>query len=202
MFKFLFLLFSISLFTEVSAAAHSPVKALIVSCVDYRLVIDDIPNFAKVFGLTEKTDLLTMPGASLGATLNDKSHTGHSHGIHNLEAAFDATFNFLKDAHNFEEVYVIDHRDCGMYKKIYGDKYASERDEETKQHVQNMRKFKEKMKTAFPGKIVRFFLMDIVPYGQPIKYEEIQFPDDNNIAVVARDWSDKTTQTIPLPAAK
>ncbi len=199
MFKFLSLMFfTIGLLSPLSQShAHGPVKALIVSCVDYRLVTDDVPDFAKILGLTEKTDLLTIPGASLGATLSpDKADPHH---MHDLEAAFNQTFEFMKTAHNFEEVYVIDHRDCGMYKKIYGDKYAKERYDETKQHAENMKKFREKMKTAFPDKTVRFFLMDIVPAGQPIKYDEIKFKNDNEIDVVTTAWSDQPAQTLTLP---
>ena len=198
MFKFLSLtFFAIGLFLPLSQLqAHGAVKALIVSCVDYRLVTDDISDFAKIFGLTEKTDLLTIPGASLGATLAPDKADPQS--MHDLEAAFDETFNFMKMAHNFEEVYVIDHRDCGMYKKIYGDKYAKEREAETKQHAENMKKFKEKMKTAFPEKTVRFFLMDIVPFGQPIKYDEIKFKNDNEIEIIEKEWIDKPAQKLTL----
>ncbi len=171
------------------SAPHT-IKGLIVSCVDYRLVSDDLPEFTKTLGLVENADLITIPGASLGAVLNDKHPAiknakqnlgtalpAHKHHMHDLGEAFDITYQFLQKVHGFTDIYVIDHRDCGMYKAAYAKSYASERDAETAQHVENMIKFKTKIDASGLNLKVRFFLMDIVPFGHPVSVEEISWND-------------------------
>ena len=180
-------------------AAQHGIKGLVVSCVDYRLAFDDLPNFAKQAGLMEQADLITVPGGSLGAVL---AHDGHSGAMgdktrEEMEASFDTTFNFLKKVHHFKEVYVLDHRDCGMYKAIYDGKDGREafhergKGEKT-QHGQNMLLFKKKIEEhnkANPDEplTVRFFLMDIVKFGQPIKYQEIKFTGDTLDSMIVLD---------------
>jgi carbonic anhydrase len=156
--------------------ANRDIKALIVSCVDYRLVTDDLPEFARVMDLVEDADLVTVPGGSLGSILD------HDEELHTLGEAVTLSYTFLQKVHGFKKIYVLDHRDCGMYKHFYKEHYQAERDEETRQHARNMKIFKDKIEKSNLGLSIRFFIFDIVPFGSPIKVDEISF-DDKNIFV-------------------
>ena len=174
--KNIFLIFMLGIFgfaggaISESSGAHTPasaphkIKALVLGCVDYRMAFDDLPNFAKQLGLVDEADLVTMPGASLAAVFKTNDPA-----INDLRPAFDDMVQFLRVVHGFDTVYVVDHRDCGMYKHVYKDNFASERVAETNQHKENMIKLKRKLDKL--GLKSRYFLMDVNG-----TYEEIILP--------------------------
>jgi hypothetical protein len=98
------------LFGANPAAASGGTEALLLSCMDYRLV-DDFVKFMDSKGLTNKYDHVVLAGASAGAaheTFKDWHATFWSH----LQVAI--------DLHKIHKVMVIDHRDCGAYKIAIG----------------------------------------------------------------------------------
>lgn len=133
---------------------QAKIKALVISCVDYRLASDDLPKFFQKMRLVEQADLITIPGASLAGVYQTKAKD-----VDDLRPAFYDMLDFLKKVHGFEWVYVVDHRDCGMYKYVYQDKFAKDRTEETHQHESNMTELKKILEEK--GLKTRFFLMDL-----------------------------------------
>ena len=130
------------------------IKALVLSCVDYRLASDDLPRLIQKLGLVEDADLITMPGASLAAV-----HHTHDKAFDDLRPAFYDMLDFLRKVHGFDWVYVVDHRDCGMYKYVYKESFAGERKAETAQHTENMKRLKSELDKK--GLKSRFFLLDL-----------------------------------------
>lgn len=133
---------------------QAKIKALVVSCVDYRLTSDDLPKFIKEMNLVEQADLITIPGASLAGVYQTKVKD-----LDDLRPAFYDMLDFLKKVHGFEWVYVVDHRDCGMYKYVYKDKFAKDLADETCQHETNMKALKKILEER--GLKIRFFLMSL-----------------------------------------
>ena len=62
--------------------------------------------------------------------------------------------------HNIKELVIIDHMDCGGYKKFYNKKKL-EPDEERKLHHQNLNKMGAYIKQNFPNLKVKKYLMNL-----------------------------------------
>lgn len=93
-------------------AARGPV--LLLSCMDPRLM-DELLQFMDHDCLTNQYDHLTMAGAALGALGGDSPKFEHWRQtfLDHLQAAH--------DLHRIKDVYIVEHRDCGAYKKFLGD---------------------------------------------------------------------------------
>jgi len=90
-----------------AASAHTT-EALLLSCMDYRL-IDDIVRYMDGRGLTNQYDHVILAGASLGV-LNDQ--------FKNWGKTFWDHLKVSIDLHHIKRVILMDHRDCGAYKVI------------------------------------------------------------------------------------
>ncbi len=95
-----------------------PRKAvLLVTCMDLRLM-DDVVQFMDHDNLTNRYDHVTIAGCALGALgANGK----HPHWVD----TFKDHFKIAHELREFEDVYIIEHRDCGAYKKFLGKKGGS-----------------------------------------------------------------------------
>jgi carbonic anhydrase len=128
-------------------AGHA--EALVLTCMDYRLVDDDVKFFdAKHF--TGEYDQISLAGASL-AGVSDKFPSSNA-------AVWDHV-GIAKTLHHINKVIVVDHRDCGAYKVAFGDKFAAERAAETAQHKEVMAAFKAMLAKKHPDLGVEFYLM-------------------------------------------
>jgi len=128
-------------------AGHA--DALVLTCIDYRLV-DDAVKFFDAKHLTNDYDQVSLAGASLAA-VSDKFPSSN--------AAFWDHVQIAKTLHHIQKVIVLDHRDCGAFKVAFGDQFAAERAAETAQHKQVMAEFKEALVKKFPDLGVEFYLM-------------------------------------------
>ena len=92
------------------AKAAGDVDSVVLSCMDYRLM-DDVGVYLNKRGLKDNYDHLILAGASLGAVTNKYPHWG--------ETFFEHVGLAIK-LHNVHRAILIDHRDCGAYRLIFG----------------------------------------------------------------------------------
>ena len=106
-------------------------KAMVLTCMDYRLVDDAVYAMIQK-GYLNNYDEFVLAGASLGYINNDRWRN-----------AFDDHVILAIKLHQINEIIVIDHRDCGYYKSIYGSDVIkqADRNKETMHHKTNIYKF-------------------------------------------------------------
>lgn len=124
-------------------------KALMLSCMDYRL-IDDTVRFMDSQGLQNNYDHVVLAGASLGVMSDKFAGWGDTFWQH-LEIAI--------QLHHVEEVIAVDHRDCGAYKLALGADAVASPEKETSAHAEILADFSRAVK-ARHGKLgVQAYLM-------------------------------------------
>lgn len=131
--------------------AAGQAEALLLSCMDYRLV-DATARYMAARGLKNKYDHVILAGASLGATTDkypDWTKTFWEH----LDAAI--------QLHGIHKVIVVDHRDCGAYKLILGEDLATNRAKETTVHTTTLRTLRDRIKAKHSTLDVELLLMSL-----------------------------------------
>lgn len=129
--------------------ASGKAKAIMLSCMDFRLV-DDLVGFMEAQGLHDEYDHVVLAGAALGA-------------IHQQFAEWHKVFwdhvGLAVKLHHVEEIIVIDHRDCGAYKLALGASSIDTPEQETQTHSIIISAFKQLAASRFPELAVRGYLM-------------------------------------------
>lgn len=133
------------------ARAGGHAKALLLSCMDYRLV-DDLVAFMNAKGLKDNYDHVVLAGASLGV-VSDKFADWHDTFWEHLDVAI--------KLHHVEEVIVIDHRDCGAYKLALGADAVATPDAESAAHAATLAAFAAQVHDRHPDLEVETFLMSL-----------------------------------------
>jgi hypothetical protein len=133
----------------VSARAAGHADALVVTCIDYRLV-DDTTRFFDGLHMTHTYDQVSLAGAALA---------GVSPMFPSSNAAFWDQLALAKKLHDVKALFVLDHRDCGAYKAAFGTRFASERKAESEQHRSVMLQVKARLAKTFPDLGFRGYLM-------------------------------------------
>ncbi len=143
-------------------------NVLLLSCMDLRL-IDDLVPFMDGDNLANRYDQLVFAGAALGVIQQDH------------EAWYDVFFQHLDIAvqlHDIQDVYIMEHRNCGAYAKFLGKKgNYDDSPRDLKREEQEHRKFafllRDEIKSHCDRKVengadaeqwdihVRCFLMDL-----------------------------------------
>lgn len=140
------------------AGANGVARALLLSCMDYRLV-DDLVTFMAAHDYRDNYDHVVLAGASLGV-------------VHAAFADWHATFwqhlAVAIDLHGITEVIVIDHRDCGAYRLALGAEAVDTPDKETAQHSAHMQEFARQVSEKHPGLRVYGILMALDGTGETI----------------------------------
>ena len=108
--------------------------ALLLSCMDYRLVHDTAEYMQNERHLLNRYDYVILAGASLGVNNRTYRNWGWTFWLH-LDTGI--------ALHHIHEVIVMDHRNCGAYKLLLGrdfppDPTEEQRREETKVHKQQL----------------------------------------------------------------
>lgn len=132
-----------------AARASGKAKALMLSCMDYRLV-DDFVRFMDAHDLHDAYDHVVLAGASLGA-ISDRFAAWHG--------TFWAHLDVAIQLHQVEEVIVLDHRDCGAYKLALGAEAVDTPEKEMQVHSETMRAFAAAVREKHPTLAVRGWLM-------------------------------------------
>ncbi len=133
------------------ASAAEEVEALLLTCMDYRLV-DKTGRYMDGRGLRNKYDHVILAGASLGA-LTEKYPAWNQTFWEHLSVAI--------DLHKIRKVIVMDHRDCGAYKVILGEDLAKNRSKETEVHRTKLRELKKNISEKHPKLEVELLLMSL-----------------------------------------
>jgi len=131
------------------AHAAGQTEAVLLSCMDYRLV-EATGHYMASRGLKEKYDHLILAGAALGA-LTDKFPSWNQTFWDHLGVAI--------DLHKIHKVMVLDHRDCGAYKVILGEDFAKDPAKETAIHATQLQRLGKMVKEKHPALEVELLLM-------------------------------------------
>ncbi|CAK0774317.1 carbonic anhydrase [uncultured Gammaproteobacteria bacterium] len=133
-----------------SANASGSIEAVVLSCMDYRLVDKTVEYLDHLDHMKGEYDHIVLAGASLGVVIDKWPAWAQTFWDH-IQIAI--------DLHHVKDVVVIDHRDCGAYKVVYGKDFAKEPAEETAIHTENLRKIAALIKVKFPTIKVELALM-------------------------------------------
>ncbi|MFO0997340.1 MAG: carbonic anhydrase [Alphaproteobacteria bacterium] len=136
-------------FAPFGARAAGKAEALLLSCMDYRL-LDDIGRYMTGQGLDDKYDHVILAGAALGAD-NTKFPAWPTTFWQHLDTAI--------KLHGISRVIIMDHRDCGAYRVILGRDYASDPTLETQVHAKVMHRLGAKIARKYPSLSREYFLM-------------------------------------------
>ena len=132
------------------ARAAGATDALLLSCMDFRLM-DEIDRYmTEKRGLRDKYDHIVLAGASLGA-ITDQFPAWNKTFWEHLDVAI--------KLHNIHTVIVMDHRDCGAYKVILGEEAVKDAEHETAAHTEQLAKLKSMIKERHPNLKVETLLM-------------------------------------------
>ncbi len=129
------------------AGASGHAEALLLSCMDYRLV-DDIVRYMGGRQLTNRYDHVVLAGASLGAVTDKFPNWGQTFWTH-LDVAI--------KLHHIRKVIVLDHRDCGAYQVLLGKDLTG--DAERAMHAEQMGRLGMAIKEKHPVLEVELYLM-------------------------------------------
>lgn len=133
------------------ALASGETQALLLSCMDFRL-LDDIAKYMDSRFLTNNYDHVILAGASLGALNENTPAWGQTFWDH-----LDVSIKL----HHIKKVMVMDHRDCGAYKTFIGPEHLKDPAAEKELHAWNLKRLKLRIKERQPALEVELLLMDL-----------------------------------------
>jgi hypothetical protein len=139
-------------------AAGGNVEALVLSCMDFRLV-NETAFLLNEHGLVNKYDQVILAGATLGVATDKFPAWAETFWKH-LDLAI--------QLHSIKRVIAIDHRDCGAYKLAFDKDYGKLPDEETQIHTKTMTDFRDLVKKKQPDVEVELLLMWLDGHVQTI----------------------------------
>jgi len=142
-------------------AAGDAVEALVLNCMDYRLV-NEVTFLMNEHHLTNSYDQIILAGATLGVATDKYPAWAQTFWDH-LDLAI--------KLHGIKRVIAIDHRDCGAYKLALGKDYGKLPDEETDIHTKIMTDFRDMVNKKQPNIEVELLLMSLDGHVEPIGAE-------------------------------
>lgn len=136
-------------FISFAHAGHT--DALLLSCMDYRLV-NDTEKYMAGRGMAEKYDHIVLAGASLGALTDQYPDWNQTFWEH---------LGIAIKLHDIHTVIIMDHRDCGAYKVILGEEHAKDPKTEMQTHAVGLRKLRDEILKKYPNLKVELLLMSL-----------------------------------------
>lgn len=136
--------------SDAAPATHGT-EALLLSCMDYRL-IDDIVKYMDGRGLTDQYDHIILAGASLGAVTSD---------FKDWNKTFWEHLKISIDLHDVNRVILMDHRDCGAYKVLLKADFAKDPLLEQRIHGKYLRDLEKAVHKNYPKLEVETLLMNL-----------------------------------------
>ena len=130
------------------AQAGGTADALVLSCMDYRLV-DDIVVYMNQRGMANNYDHVVLAGASLGVM---------SEALKWSQTFWDHLDVAIK-LHHIKRVIVLDHLDCGAYRVVYGKSFVG--DEEVAIHKEQLARLRSTINTKYPDLMVETLIMKL-----------------------------------------
>lgn len=132
------------------ARASGKAEALLLTCMDYRLM-DEVAAYMQGRGLKDEYDHVVLAGGSLGATTDKKPEWNQTFWGH-LEVSI--------ALHQIEKVIVLDHRDCGAYNVLLNyEKLSKDPALETQIHTGRLQTLAKAIKDKYPKLEVELLLM-------------------------------------------
>lgn len=131
-------------------AIHN-IEALLLNCMDYRLV-DDVIRYMDSRGLKGQYDQITIAGAAIGVLTSKRNAWGKTFWEHVALA---------RELHGIKKIIVIDHRDCGACKAFTSADCAADRDGEFEIHRKWQTRLAEEIIKREPGLEPELLLMDL-----------------------------------------
>jgi carbonic anhydrase len=125
-------------------------KSILLTCIDFRF-IDDIVAQMNKLGYLNNYDEFVLAGASLG-------YNGIP-GYNNWAQVFNDHINLALSLHHIKEIIIIDHMDCGAYKKVYSPSDLEGPNEKEK-HVLNLHVTVETLSKLYPQIKIRTFIIN------------------------------------------
>jgi hypothetical protein len=124
-------------------------NAIVLSCIDFRFVNDEIYFLNKDH--KNSFNQFSLAGASLGYNQTT---------FPEWRVTFDKHVELSKQLHDIDKIVVIDHMDCGAYRILY-DNEEMTKDEEYELHTKNLNKFKTIASKKFPSLKISTYLIEI-----------------------------------------
>jgi carbonic anhydrase len=135
--------------TQDQMTAHKS-RAIVLNCMDFRL-IDDLERFLYSAGYNNNYDDFVLAGASLG--YNQTVYP-------TWKDVFNTHVELAEQLHEIHEIIIIDHMNCGAYKKFYN-RPSIPPEEERTLHRKNLNKMERVLKKKFPTLGVKKYLMNL-----------------------------------------
>ncbi|SIO29986.1 hypothetical protein SAMN05444166_3601 [Singulisphaera sp. GP187] len=136
----------------ISSPPHTPVQnILLLSCMDLRL-LDETVAFMDRIGMTNRYDHVILAGASLGASYDGLPHWGQTFWDH---------VDIARELHDIREIYILEHSQCGAYRKLLGLVFGEHDETEALAHAEVASRLKSQIRDRHPDLGVRAFLMDL-----------------------------------------
>ena len=133
-----------------ASAAHTT-EALLLSCMDYRLM-DDIAKYMDARGLTDQYDHVVLAGAALGAVTKN---------FKDWNKTFWEHLKISIDLHQINSVILMDHRDCGAYKVILKADFSKDPLLEERVHSKYLRELAQAIGKRYPKLEIEMLLMNL-----------------------------------------
>jgi carbonic anhydrase len=137
--------------TRSEARAAATTDALLLTCMDYR-VMDDAEHYMAGRGMRNKYDHIVLAGSSLGA-ITDKYPAWKQTFWDHLDIAI--------KLHDIKTVMLLDHRDCGAYKLILGAAKVADAKIEKETHAVQLKELKSQIGKKHPKLAVEMLLMGL-----------------------------------------
>lgn len=134
-----------------AAARAGACEAVLLSCMDYRLV-DDVARYMTGRDMANNYDHLMLAGASLGALNAARMRWRETFWDH-LDVAI--------DLHKIHKVFVMDHRDCGAFRTFLGEAAVENADDEVAAHRDHLQTLARAIHARHHHLEVELLLMDL-----------------------------------------
>jgi carbonic anhydrase-like protein len=138
-----------SLATAPRVYASGAIEALVLNCIDYRLV-NEVTTLMNERRMTNEYDQMILAGATLGVATDKFPAWAQTFWEHLAVSV---------QLHQIKRVIAIDHRDCGAYKLAFNQDFGADPVAETAIHTQVMTAFQAMVKEKQPALEVETWLM-------------------------------------------
>ena len=133
---------------QLSSASSEGIKALVITCIDFRL-IDEAVAYLNSINLLNEYDEFIVAGASLGYNTSCNVVTGKTTTL--CTQCVDDHIEISYALHKISPIIVVDHMACGAFKHQLNNGNAFNPYDELKEHVKQLNDFR----TTINGKYTK-----------------------------------------------
>jgi hypothetical protein len=103
-------------------------------------------------GYIGRYDHVVLAGAALGVIYDEHSHWSRTFWDH---------LDLARELHDVREVHILEHRDCGAYKKLLGLDFQDDPHGEAKKHAESASRLRKLIHQRHPDLEVKSFLIGL-----------------------------------------